>query len=345
MKSMSKFVAVALCCLVLSSMVGCGGGTTTIDKPGSSGKTLEVLLVADKNVYCGDTKDLIDSLFRAPQLGLPQDEPLFDLANVPVSSFKNTEMFRVHRNVIYCDINPENPNKVYVHEDQFSSPQIMFDFAVKDVAMLDSLLCKYAPRMIESFHNADRRRIRKAFSAQRGTELMAKVKKQFGFHMIFSDEFAMANPNNPTEDFAWVRKEAKDFGIGVLIQTYPYTDKKQFDETTILDNLDTMMRHHVQGPADTSYMGIERRVNTQGYQLAPIYSKQVDFNGRYCIETRGCWRLFGDFMGGPFVSYTLLSPDQTQVISLTGYVYSPRQSKRDLLMQVEGICWTLNFEQ
>jgi hypothetical protein len=51
-------------------------------------------------------------------------------------------------------------------------------------------------------------------------------------------------------------------------------------------------------------------------------------------------------MGGPYVSYTLLSPDKKNVIMLMGYVYCPRNkpwTKRDLLMQVESICWSIDF--
>ena len=100
-----KRILVVLTCLLM--VVACGHKTTTSTKRGSSGKTLEVLLVADKETYSGDTKNLIDSLFRRPQAGMPQIEPIFDLVNIPVSSFRNTEMFQVHRNVIICDIKPK----------------------------------------------------------------------------------------------------------------------------------------------------------------------------------------------------------------------------------------------
>ena len=106
------------------------------------------------------------------------------------------------------------------------------------------------------------------------------------------------------------------------------------------------MKRHVPGSADSSYAGIERRRDAHGDYLAPILLRKVDFDSLYCIETRGCWRTFGDFMGGPFVSYTILSPNQKKVIMLTGYVYCPRNkpwTKRDLLMQVESICWSLKF--
>ena len=90
------------------------------------------------------------------------------------------------------------------------------------------------------------------------------------------------------------------------------------------------MKREVPGPAEGSYMATERRVALEG--------RVVDLDGaKYCVETRGLWRLFGDFMGGPFVSYSILSPDGKQVVELTGYVYCPRFNKRDYLMQVDSI--------
>ena len=66
---------------------------------------------------------------------------------------------------------------------------------------------------------------------------------------------------------------------------------------------------------------------------------------QYVIETRGLWRLFGDFMGGPFVCYSIVSPDGKEVVDLLGYVYCPRFDKRDYMMQVDGICRSIKWDK
>ena len=112
---MKKMFSVML--LVVSLLAACNNPKSDEpQKKGSSGKTLELMIVADKDVYRGETKELIDSLFARPQIGLPVPEKMFDIVNIPVSSYKNTEMFRNHRNIIYCDVNPNNPDKVYSRE-------------------------------------------------------------------------------------------------------------------------------------------------------------------------------------------------------------------------------------
>ena len=146
-------------------------------KKGSSGKTLELMIVADKDVYRGETKALIDSLFGRPQVGLPVPEKMFDIVNIPVSSYKNTEMFQNHRNIIFCDVNPGNPDKVYMHIDEYAAPQVVFDFAVKDQAALRDMLRKYEHHILDQVYNAEHRRVIKAFKGMENFKINEAIRK------------------------------------------------------------------------------------------------------------------------------------------------------------------------
>ena len=315
-------------------MVACNSPETkALSKRSSSGKTCEVLIAADKGNYAGATKALIDSIFCAPQEGLPQPEARFSVVNVPVSSLHNTQMFKMHRNIVICDVKADNPDKFYIHHDQWAEPQVVIDIAASSEATLCNMLRRYADRIVEEIYNDEYRRMATVFYKDRNVELMQRVRDKYGFTLNLPKEFSWAKEDG---DFVWLRKEAKDFGLGVLVQTMPYRDELQFDTTKIYNRLDTMMRREVPGPAEGSYMGTERRV--------AMVSRVVEFDdAKYCVETRGLWRLFGDFMGGPFVSYSILSPDGKEIVDIVGYVYCPRFDKRDYLMQVDGICRSISW--
>lgn len=307
--------------------------TKALSKRSSSGKTCEVLVAADKGQYSGATKALLDSILQSPQEGLPQSEPRFSVVNVPVSSLYNTQMFKMHRNIIICDVKAGNPDKFYIHPDQWAEPQAVIDMAASSEASLCEMLRKHAGRIVEEIYKDEYRRMDRVFYKDRNVELMKRVEDKYGFVLSLPKEFSWAKEDG---DFVWLRKETKDFGLGVLVNVMPYRDATVFDTMKIHNRLDTLMRREVPGPAEGSYMGTERRME--------LSSRIVEFdNSKYCIETRGLWRLFGDFMGGPFVSYCLLSPDGTQVVELTGYVYCPRFEKRDYLMQVDGICRSIKW--
>ena len=340
--NMKRFIKLILASIAaLTALTGCKTSSKTL-LPNISGKAGEVIVVIDRENWEGELGNEVRLLLADDCPWLAQKEPLYTLVNVNPNAF--VDMFKVHRNVILLDVNPSNPDKVYMHIDEYAAPQVIVDFACKDVNSLQNNIRKYQEFMFRELYKAEHRRVIKAFKGMNGYDVNESIKKKFGFGLTFSNEFSLAKED---VDFAWVRKEAKDFGIGVIVDVFPYESKADFDENHILDRLDTTMKHYIPASADNSYMGIERRRDQGGNYLAPIYSKVVDFDSsEYAVETRGCWRAFGDFMGGPFVTYTILSPDKKQVVMLTGYVYCPRNkpwTKRDLLMQVESICWSLKW--
>ena len=131
-------------------MVACNSPETkALSKRSSSGKTCEGLIAADKGNYEGATKTLIDSIFRAPQEGLPQPEARFSVVNVPVSSLHNTQMFKMHRNIVICDVKADNPDKFYIHHDQWAEPQVVIDIAASSEATLCDMLRRYADRIVD----------------------------------------------------------------------------------------------------------------------------------------------------------------------------------------------------
>jgi hypothetical protein len=66
-------------------------------------------------------------------------------------------------------------------------------------------------------------------------------------------------------------------------------------------------------------------------------------NGVDWIVLRGFWDVEGDFMGGPFVSYTTLDKASGKLLTLDCYVYSPKYGKRNFLRPLEHIVFGITF--
>ena len=77
--------------------------------------------------------------------------------------------------------------------------------------------------------------------------------------------------------------------------------------------------------------------------LKPVSKTLPDFPAGYAVETRGLWNVVGDFMAGPFVSYSIVNPESDKIITAEGWVYYPNKDKRDLLRQLESILYSLKF--
>ena len=92
--------------------------------------------------------------------------------------------------------------------------------------------------------------------------------------------------------------------------------------------------------SDGSYM-ITSDAFKPGYQLFRL-------EGRLWCELRGFWDVEGDFMGGPFVSYTTVDTETNRIFTLDGYVYAPdlnKPRKRNYIRGIEHLLYTIHFPE
>ena len=267
-------------------------------------------------------------------------ETRFDVVKISPNDFDGNTMFQAHRNILILDLDPLGTNKVYLEYDKWSTPQVVIKVAANSREALDSMLLSQGERLLKEYYNQEYRRMDKIFSQTPDIKIINKIKEKYGFRLSIPEEFAIAKTKKET-DFTWVLKRTKDFDLHLYLYKRQAEGATDFEEATILDHLDTILRRHVPGPSEGSYPGVERRDF--------FYTREVMLGDVKAIETRGLWRTYNDFMGGPFVCYTFLSPDKKQVYTMMGCVYSPSQRnklsmKRDLLMQLDGICHSMKFE-
>ena len=299
-------------------------------KPSSSGKTCEILVVTDKSIMEGNVGDTLREFFMQEQYGLNQSEPLFTLPYIPLSAYENTEMFQAHRNVIIIDINDTNKTRMDAYKDLFAKPQYVFSLKAKNKDEFFKLFKEKRELMLNAINEMERARINSAFQSTEEVQIRQTINKTYGFNMVFPKDFTISKKSG---NFAWIRKEAKEFSQGVLIFIFPYTDKKDLENKRIVNLRDSITHQWISGPTEGSYMTTEK-------EILPPVSREINFNGLYAVETRGLWKLQGDFMGGPFINYIFVDEKNNRIIMLDGYLYSPKKPKRDLLKQIEAIIYT-----
>ena len=69
-------------------------------------------------------------------------------------------------------------------------------------------------------------------------------------------------------------------------------------------------------------------------------------SGRLWCEMRGFWDVEGDFMGGPYVSFTTVDTERNRVFTLDGYVYAPdlqKPRKRNYVRGIEHLLYGIGF--
>ena len=84
-------------------------------------------------------------------------------------------------------------------------------------------------------------------------------------------------------------------------------------------------------------------MSTETEFVPPLVSYVPDFPAGYAVEMRGMWKVENDFMGGPFVSYTFADKRTGNLVTMEGYYYEPNQKKRNMVLQLEAILYSLKF--
>jgi hypothetical protein len=78
-------------------------------------------------------------------------------------------------------------------------------------------------------------------------------------------------------------------------------------------------------------------------QFAPVMTNTI-VAGNVAIETRGLWMVEGDFMGGPFLNYTIFDEKNNRVITAEGFVYAAGTKKRNYVFEMEAIIKSLELK-
>ena len=335
MKLYSKplFVLMMLLLFVASSCVDHKDGPK---KDRSAGGTSEILVVTQNDdQWTGMIGDSIRNFFLQAQYGLPQPEAINKLAHVTVNGFN--DMFKKHKCILIVEINAKlKETVVETGEDLWAAPQRV----VKIIAPSRSAWCETFDKQKEAYKvmydKVERARILSVLRPSNDVKITQRIKEKMGFDMIIPSGFFISKDE---PDFMWIRKELEKNSFGIFIYTTPYKDTIQLERDNLVTVRDRMMQRYVPGPADGSFMTTEKEF------VPPMLNYISTFPTGFAAEMRGMWCLVGDYMAGPFVSYTFPDNRTGNLVTLEGYVYYPNHDKRDDLLQVQSLIYSIKMPE
>ena len=329
---MNRFFKIAALAAMVLALAGCKGRSRGQLLPNVSGKAGEIVVVIDKDNWEGDIGNAFREILAGDCPYLAQREPLFNLANVPPGSFNN--MFKMHRNILILNINPQNQNVGMMYKrDQWARPQSVAQVNAYDKEGALAIIEEAKEQLPEFFEAAERDRIIANSILYEELTLRGPVEKLTGGILHFPLGYKL---RKQTDDFVWIADEKQYTIQTVLIYRYPVPEKDPFKLENIIAKRNEVMQANVPGMFDGSYM-------TTSNAFAPT-TRSLKYHGIDFMETRGFWEVEGDFMGGPFVSHSFYSPDGKDIIVLEAFVYAPKYDKRAYLRQVESILYSFEWK-
>lgn len=291
--------------------------------------------------YDGRAGDIIHEHLGGTYPMLPQAEPQFRIINMtPVQLNQLTQQ---HRNLLFVNLSPDMTGtaRIEAQRNKWSSHQLVITAYASSIAEFDSLMKENGPSIAEKFHEYERNRLQSFHRSQTHAGVTDRL-KEHGLGIAVPSDCSFAKV---TSNFVWIKREQTkpvggtrhDILQGVFIYHYPYTSDSAFTIDQLLSVRDSVLKEHVPGPAEGSYMTTEH--------LLPPLGKPVIHPSGYAVEMRGLWRTAGAVMGGPFISLTVLDEVNQRVVTAEGFVFAPKFDKREYLREVEAMVYSLHFSR
>lgn len=328
MLMIKRFITILLVTLGLSS---CGGSSSLL--PSISGAAGEILIVIDKDSWEGGPGTELRALLACDCPYLFTREPLYTLVNVTPNAF--SDLFKVHRNIILINIDPQVCQEGLIYRsDAWARPQcvIQLSAATEDNAV--DLIRKESANIVGYIEQAERNRVISNTLMYEESSIADRVCEVFGGSPHFPMGYTV---KKITKDFAWIADEKQYTMQGVLIYKYPVGDDVDpFSKESIIAHRNAALMANVPGMFEGTYMTtsdfIEPTVSYMKY-------KKIAF-----AQTRGYWEVHNDYMGGPFVSHSMYSPDGEEILVLDAFLYAPKYDKRQYLRQVESLLYSFSWK-
>lgn len=333
---MKKTTLITVMLVLLTSLISCDndGKPKENTKARSVGGTSEILLVTQNDEqWNGQMGQAVRDFFEEEQYGLPQPEKNFKVAHLNINAL--SDMFQKHRNLIIAKIEPDIKNPlVETQKNWMSEPQFVIRITAASPESWVRTFDTQKDGLKLLFDENERERFQEFFRPTRDHKIISQIKKQFGVTMNIPEGYFIGIDK---DDFMWIRKETADMSMAFMIYELPYKDTADLNPDNIIRVRDSIVEKYIPGPIDGSYMTTDKEF------LKPVFKTLPDFPAGYAVETRGLWNVVGDFMAGPFVSYSIVNPESNKIVTAEGWIYYPNKDKRDLLRQQESILYSLKF--
>ena len=316
--------------LIISAvtLLGCNSNSNVV-LSASSGNINNLSVVIDNNLWEGSVGDNIRSLIGVSLYGLPQDEPLFTLRQMPTSIF--TGFVRKNRIVLKV-LKGEEPGTQF-YKDSYAKPQKMVVVSGFTNSEIIDQIKENADKIISVFKFEEikekQRRILKSINNNNNIETV------LGVTMDFPSAYRVAKEEG---NFFWLRRDIQTGTINFLVYEIPLDQFTQKDNpiNEVIKLRDSIGKAHIPGPLEGTYM-----ITEEAY--TPTISKTL-ISERDAYETRSTWQVKNAFMAGPFLNYVIKDEQKQRFVVFEGFVFAPSVGKRDYMFELEAIAKSIKFK-
>lgn len=318
---MKKIILATLCIMLFSA---CNSNSSKGKRiiSSSSGNINNISVVIDNDLWEGSIGESIRDILGAEVYGLPQQEPLFTMHQMPTLVFSGFAT----KNRTVLKIEKGKEAKVTFFKNPYAKPQKLVLVSGKTNREIIEQIELNAPKIISEFKNEEikekQRRIKKALNENNNIE------EKLGLTIKFPSAYRVAKEDNK---FFWLRRDIKTGTMNLLLYEMPLNAISDGDNAIndIIKMRDSIGEVYIPGPIEDSYM-----ITEEAY--TPFFKSTI-LDNKPTLETRSTWEVKNAFMAGPFLNYIIKDQINNRLLVLEGFAFAPSVAKRDYMFELEAI--------
>jgi Domain of unknown function (DUF4837) len=295
----------------------------------SVGAINSLSLVIDNELWNGEVGDEIRKHFAAPVDGLPWEEPLFSIHQMPLAVF--TGFARNSRNILILS---KDTLSFGVGDNLYAQPQKVAHIKGQNNHDFLQLIDKHAPDLIKMYKKHDIEENQKRIKLSLNKE--TAIKEKLGVSLTMPSAYKIVKQEN---NFFWIERQIPKGTMNIIIYELPMNeipnDSTRVD--AIIKMRDSIGEKYIPGREQGMHMITEKA-------YAP-YVFDVTIAGKNAIETRGMWEVKNFFMAGPFLNYIIEDPLNNRLLVEEGFTFAPSTNKRDYMFELEAILKSVKIEK
>jgi len=249
---------------------------------------------------------------------------------LPVNPEGFRDIYIAHRNIVMVEEKSDlaAPEVTYTR-NRWSETQLVITVTGHDTVSLAECIRENGEAVRRSINGVERERLTAWLTESAGKARSVLTRGDRHWEMVMPAGY---RTDFNREGIMMISAETPSSTQSVIVSV---TDRviSQISCIELADLTEKVTSAEVKGPDGGSFMVIEKRI--------PVSCRSFTRNSTDYIEMRGLWTLEGGFKGGPFISYAFIDSATSHAVVVTGFVYAPRDEKRELLRQVEALMYTL----
>ena len=296
--------------------------------PKSSGNINTLTVVMENSIWESSVGDVVRESFASEFLGLPQQEPIFSLKQMPFEAFSG--FTRESRNILL--IKKSNKVNFALEKDKYARPQSIAIITGPSNEVIEEKIKLNKEKIISEIKKTEIKEKQRRIKISRMEE--NDLSSLLSIDLVMPSAYKIFKKG--TDKIVWIQRETDKGTVNIL--AYELSESS-FLKTNTLKSIiklrDSIGKVFIPGRNKGSYMLTE-----EAYEP---YVKKTKVGGKEAVETRGTWELKNDFMAGPFLNYIIKDKENKRTLVLEGFVFSPSTKKRDLIFELEAVFRSLKI--